>query len=510
MRRIIYSLLLVVLLWSPLWSVVDAQEEGDATGHIVGNHAEIVFPAVIRFYVSVDVQLDQIQTVSLTIHQISGLDVTLAVNPNQHLAKIWDDSIDLVYDWNITGNPGPIPFEPLNYLWQIEIDDEISIAADEILFEDAVRGTWDSSGEPPLTLYWHNPNLAGGAIRNDVLAAYGLISRQAARSPLFRYVIYDPRVSLCETEQIPDSEETRSVVFADDETAFPCDVEQYIQVYANGSMTFLQRPDTGYAQLQDFLVQRMVDDTYTQLWGDVSVPDWFLTGLSSLYQLRPTYAALQTVRTAARSDSLIPLSAMADRPANDTTFQYRVLWEAQSYMVVLFLADRYGANAPFDLARELREGGFDSAFQALIGDEFWNEWNRWLFSEAADKAISWTPYQPNTPTPTATPTITPVPPTLTPSATRTETPTATSTYLGDQLPTPVVAVQASVTAARSPTNTPLPPGSLPTASVEAPITEETTSEENDINPVLLVGVIVLAGSMILLMIVVLINRIRRR
>lgn len=508
-HRIIHLFTLVVLLFGPWESVVHAQED---TGHIYDNHAEIVFPAVIRFFVGVDVPLSQIDTATLTIHQASGLQITLAINPEQHLIETRDDSTDLVYDWDITGDSGPAPFEPLNYQWQIDTeDDDVSVAANEILFEDTAFSPWNSAGDPPLILFWHNPDLAGGAIRDDVLPAYELISRRTARSPLLRYVIYDPRVTLCHTEDIPDSEETRPVVFADDGKSFPCAIDQYIQVYANGEMTFLQRPNLGYAELQDFLVQTMVREAYTRLWAETSVPDWLLAGLTGLYQLRPTYAALQLVQTAARTDSLLTLSEMATRPADDVTFQTRVLWESQSYLLALYLADTYGATAPFDLARDLGENNaeFDSAFQTLVGDAFWDEWTRWLFTEAADKAINWTPYLPNTPTPTSTSTSTPIPPSLTPSPTRTATPTATSTYLGDQQPTAVVQQRVTVTVAKSPTNTPLPPGSLPTASPVPAPTVVTPDDDEEINPALLIGVIVLAGSMLLLMIGVVINRVRR-
>jgi hypothetical protein len=510
-HRIPYLLILVLLggLVSPWWSVVGAQEEEEATGHISAHHAEIVFPAVVRFYVSVDVPLSDLETVSLTLNQASGLQVTLAINPEQHLIESRDDGADLVYDWETTSDSGPVPFEPLNYLWEIETDDgTVSSAAHEILFEDTARTPWNSAGEPPLTLYWHNTNLAGGAIRDDVMVAYELISHQIARSPLFRYVIYDPGAALCETEKIPDSEETRQVVFADDGTSFPCAVEMYPQLYANGDMTFLQRPDLGYAVLQDYLIQMMVRDGYNLIWQEASIPDWFTAGLATLYRLRPTYSALQVVQTAARTDSLLQLPEMAVRPGNDEEYQKRVLWDAESYLLVVYLADRYGADAPFDLAHDLREDGFEAAFQALVGDEFWNQWTAWLFTEEVERALGWTPYQPTTPTPTASPTSTPIPPTFTPSPTRTATPTATSTFLGDQLPTLVVQ-EVTATIAQTPTNTPLPPGSLPTASPE-PVVKEVSSDGEDISPVLLGGVIVLAGGVVLLMIIVLVNVIRRR
>ncbi len=202
------------------------------------------------------------------------------------------------------------------------------------------------------------------------------------------------------------------------------------------------------------------------------MPAWFASGLAQLHHLRAQPMALELVRAAVRTGSHYALAELADDLPSEADYQARALWEAQSYLLVLYLADRYGAGAPFDLAQNIPadDDGFAGALAALGGedvDALWAGWNRWLFSPAAENAAGWTPYLLTTPTPTATPTATPLPPTATATHTPTITPTPTSTALVDQ-PRPPVVAQLTPTRRRPPTNTPLPPGSLPTVTSAAP------------------------------------------
>ena len=58
---------------------------------------------------------------------------------------------------------------------------------------------------------------------------------------------------------------------------------------------------------------------------------------------------------------------LADDLPSEADYQARALWEAQSYLLVLYLADRYGADAPFDLAQNIPADGdgFAGALAAL-------------------------------------------------------------------------------------------------------------------------------------------------
>jgi hypothetical protein len=472
------------------------------TGYIFGYRYEIVFPAAIRFVVGMNASLDQIETVSLTVRQQSGLDLTFVVDPQRNLLESAGVVTQLLYVWDLSTGPVPVPFEPLDYLWQVETKDgQVSKAADEFLFVDDGRGPWQVAGDPPLIVHWLNPHLAGPTIRNEVMGVYGLLNRYTGQLPSFQFVVYDPNTPMCQQVRSPETNQLMSVVTSrEDDSQYPCSADAFQQVYARAGLIFVQRPTFGFSELEDLLIAHLVRRTYTALWQNAVVPAWFVSGLASMYRLHPSMAALEIARDAARTESLLPLSELMSAAPDDATFQARALWEAESYLLTLYLADRYGAKAPFDLALNVRSQGFEGALRSLTGgeqDSLWNDWTGWLFTAAAERAVAWTPYDATTATPTSTPTITPIPPTRTPSVTPTPTFTPTSTFLGDQrrslTPPPVTPTRLS-----SPTNTPLPPGSLPTAQ---PYASSEKSGRRGYSALLTAGVIVVAAGAVLLVVV---------
>ncbi len=123
-------------------------------------------------------------------------------------------------------------------------------------------------------------------------------------------------------------------------------------------------------------------------------------------------------------------------------------------MFTLYLAERFGAGAPVTIAKQIGQNGKFADALAAVGSGVtvqtaYTDWQNWLFSPDADRALLWNPYI-TTPTPTLTltdtdyPTPTPFPPTQTELATPTNLP-----------PTATIVV---------PSPTPLPPGSLKTAT----------------------------------------------
>jgi hypothetical protein len=131
------------------------------------------------------------------------------------------------------------------------------------------------------------------------------------------------------------------------------------------------------------------------------------------------------------------------------------LWRAQSYLLTLYLAARFGAEAPFELARALLD---EQTFEEALGARFditpaqlYDDWRAWLLSDEAAAALRWTPYLPTTATPA---------PSVTPSPTRTPTSSVPSaTPLPTATNTPFPARTNSPIPPRS-TNTPRPPGSV--------------------------------------------------
>jgi hypothetical protein len=482
------------------------------TGVIYGYRQEILFPAGIRFSVGLNAGLDNIDSITLTLRQQGGYEQITSLDLEANVVQAAGVVSDFVMFWDFAENPGLVPFLPVSFAWQVKTKDGlVSNAEDEFMLTDERRGEWQTAGQPPLVLYWLNEHLSGDTIRNEVLAAYGLMRQRTDQVPLFWYVIYDPNTLLCSDVLDPDTQERRSVVISyEDESLYPCSKSAFEAFYAAAGYKFIQRPTFGYSELQDLLIDDMVSTTYQTLWQDKIVPAWFVQGLAALHRLYPEIAAVEITRDAARKEALFLLPALISPLPDDADYQQRTMWEAQSYLMVLFLAEQHGASAPFDLAMAVIDDpdGFNGALRHLTGGDdqsLWQAWDRWLFTEAAVRAAQWTPYTITTPTPTATPTDTAIPPTFTPSVTPTITITPTSTFLGAQAPT-VVVQRVTPTRMLTATNTPLPPGSLPTAR---PRPDESGSGSSG-NNTARTGGLILIGAAVVVLVIGLFGLARRR
>lgn len=485
-------------------SAQDDDGEADEEYPIIfGHQVEVVFPAVVRFGVGVNSVLDDVESISLVVSQESGLDHTFAIDPQAALVPEHSGGVanQFVFEWHLNGEPSPALFEAVDYRWEVAVRGQPLAEAEGIFMAADLRaGSWRVAGRPPVVLRWLNPNLAGQIVWDEIMAAYGLLDRQTDGPPTFEFAIYDPDVRLCESVRDEATGEVREVVQArGDPLEYPCSAELYTQVYARSGITFVQRSTFGLSELEDALIAAMVGQTYGDLWAGAGVPAWFESGLAALYRLRPGTAALELARSAARTGGLFSLDALQAPLPESATYASRALWTAQGYTLVLLLADRYGADAPLDLARAAgrESGGFAGALRSLTGGDqgaLWDSWQGWLFAEDALRVAGWTPYMPEMPVPTATPTASPVPPTRTPTVTRTPTLTPTERVPG-VAPQTVVVLPISPTARLAPTNTPLPPGSLPPATPRQPEGEE---DGEAIDPVV-VGILVGIAALILLL-----------
>ncbi len=477
-RRLMLALLTVLSVLTVAWPAL--AQDGEDYPLIFGHSVEVIFPAALRFIVGVNAVPEDIESLRLFVSQENGPERAFTVDPATAVIPELSGGIphQFLVTWWLDAELTPVPFEKMYYRWELTVRDKEPVrASGELLYADPRRGPWRTAGQPPLILHWHNPNLGGQLVWDEIMAAYSLLQRQTGVSPLFEFVIYDPQVELCEELPDPETGEIRQGLRVPvTDTVYPCSAEMFARVYARSGMTFVQRPTFGLAELENLLIEHMVRDTYRQFWGEAGVPAWFEMGLAILYRLQPGMGALELVRTAARADALFPLAALQTPLNAEVPFGQRALWSAQGYTLVLALASLYGEDAPFALARAVTDdtAGFEGALQTLTGGDqaaLWAAWERWLFSDDAGRAATWTPYQAGIPTPTSTPTASPVPPTPTPSLTRTPSATPTERVLG--VPQPPVRIQ-TITPTRqgTATNTPLPPGSLPPATTPAPASEE--------------------------------------
>lgn len=418
--------------------------------------SEMLFPAAVRFSVTANLPLEDVIALYLRIYQPDGtLNIAPFLDPKQVGIALNAQTALFTYVWEFTPEEAPLPFSPIRFEWQVQSAEGISVANGELLFQDALLSApqpvkrWQSVGTV-LQLYSHNADLALELLHQDAMRIFELVSQQTGIAPSRRIVIYDPEVTFCLRD--PDGTpyvESRTI----GGTRRTCDPNAALAIYERYGFTLLRRQTLAFNELQDRLTELIVSRAYAVLWEKAPpIPEWFKAGLARLYSVRPNSGALGIALERLRTNRpLLALSELAELPENRSNAEWR-LWQAQSYLLTLYMAERVGAGAPFAFARALAKAtDFETAFRAFFGlstAAFYAEWQAWLRSERAARAVRWTPYQETTPTPTLTPTIT---------ATRTPLPPRAS-------PTPL----PTITPARFPTNTrfltatftALPPGSL--------------------------------------------------
>lgn len=498
----------------PATEAPDAAEPLPET-HIFGHSTTPRFPLLIGFVVNLDVPVEKIVAVALTVRQPTGYEHPIVLDPSADNASDTGPGYTYFrYDWFLLEMPPLTPFEPVDYTWEVETSDGVlSSLSDTFILVDSDAGTWRTVGIPPLVLHTYKSSLAGDRVRQEVFSAYDLLSRRTGASPLFEFVIYEPAAEYCWIVKDKATGEESSVVIADNAVVYPCAEPDYEQLYQRAGITVIRRTNASFTDLEDLLVTAMVRQVYGELWGAADVPAWFVDGLARLYGLRPNLAALAQARAAIEQGTLLDYAALGVEPGTDADPQVRQTWSAESFLLLLYLADRYGAEAPFDLARAIpdREGEFDAALEDVAGmdlEALWDPFVAWLNSAAADRAAIWTPYLPVTPTPTVSPSPTPITPTLTPTITPSPTATLTPTPPGAPPPTAVVQVPTA-TPISTVTNTPLPPGSLPTLAPTAAAPASGEGADSDPDPVV-IGVIAAAAAVGLLVIGLGVLNLRRR
>jgi hypothetical protein len=455
--RLFYLAALLIALTILTEAVPGRAQDGDA---VIDHSAEVVYPAVIRFMVTLDLPFDTVQRVGLEVTQGGTVLRSGALNIEQTLFSS-SPFTQFLYAWPLNPNSPPALLEPISYRWEIGSAGGVTTTAEgEVIFTPSPD--WRIGGEGVLRFAVAEPTLNVVAARQAVLPAYELMQTQTGESPEFNWAILPRGFQFCQVVQGEEGEE--SVVASLNGTTYPCTEEDGVDLLTAEGYQVLYRQGSGLLPFQNELVNAMFDEFYGAAWRGVNVPDWFRVGLRQYYHVTPDPLALRQVQTAARADRLLAAEEMARIPDDPEAETY---WAQQAATLVLYLADRYGAEAPFDLAQQARRSGFDAALRRLTDTdlaEMMVDWARWLFEPGAETAAVWTVYQPTTPTPTPSRTATDLPPTATrrPTASATplptDTPTATSRVIqvASPLPTftPVTAVPTM------PTNTPRPAGSL--------------------------------------------------
>ncbi len=427
---------------------------------------EILFPMLLRFHIVLRLGVPQLKSAKLHIFQGGVIDQTIDVPLEGDNVKLLSDEGSIVlFAWPLDEKNAPMPFTKMSYEWMVETKSGLVYDTGEqsFLYQDAYH-VWIKADKEPISLYSHSQGLALDIVRKNVLRAHDLIAADTGVKRSESFVIYDAGSEPCQTD--PQRPKQKIVVAQKDNKPFLCDPAQAVKVYGARGFVMIQRTTALFEQLQDQIIAYLANDAYTEFWKGSSEPppEWFKRGLFGMYNLTGHGYDLLVARDAASQDRLLTLDALAAPPVvNDKDNGASVrAWNAQSYMLTLYLASRFGARAPFDLAKLMsQKTSFADALASVGGDvkpnELYNAWKTWLFTPDADAAIRWNLYiTANTATPT--PTDTPYP-SITPTSdkpTATPTLTETATRPPTRTPTPV-----------TPTNTALPPGSLPTLTLRS-------------------------------------------
>lgn len=370
----------------------------DGTRLINSNAVEVLFPAGIRFSLDLDLAADDLGRVSLVVEQDGRILRTGGISL---------DDVELVSDGGVTRVLYFMPtaptdslrlFEPVTYQWAVSTTEALQDDANgQFVFEPA-GDKWRHESEPPLGFSLFDDNLNVHLAGQNVLPAYELMVEHTGLTPEILWLVQPGGFSYCS-------------VVDDNVSDYSCDEDGALRFFAQENYQLVERTAPGLLPFQRSLVVALFEEFYGQYWQGSDVPDWFRAGLQQYYSVTPEPFILRQVRSAARLGDLFDWAAFTTRP--DQMAGAVGFWEQQAYTLVLYLADVYGAEVPFELAQTIPEQGFAAALQAAIDsdfDLFLVDWERWLFTADARAAASKNIYLPEIFLPTVTaspvPTIT--------------------------------------------------------------------------------------------------------
>lgn len=515
MRKILFILVAICAWITP----VLAQESQPNQGFILGTASEVIFPQAVRFSVTLSRPFSDLASASLIIQPEGQFPASISVDL-EGSAVIREPYTELAYIWPIPRDNPPRLFQNITFTWRVVSSrDETAQFENNLVFTDQ-RAQWvqeiDDTGNLSLTIPASGPSTEpalitqatvqssaasqivippGEPLQSDV-ATIPPSSGVEAITPQFGFTPSGPQPTI----DSPDSSGVRQMrrnlqptydllvvntgrriplslfVYSDvfppgcvrnndgqsvavgpfSGTEIPCDNTLVNAIFAASGYELVQSESNSLNRMQATIINHLVDRFYEVSWQDKTVPEWFRLGLEQFYSpaLKATY--YPTLVNAARNAALLPLDQLESTAANAD------LVSAQSYGLTLHIADQIGLQGLYELAN-VESDTFANAYQAAMGKSvstLVDDLDRWIFTDQAVLAFSFTPYQAATSTPTATRTLTP---TLTPTPTSTLTPTFTPTVTGVLTLTPLPTRTLTRTPTPAPaTRTPRPPGSLNT------------------------------------------------
>ncbi len=414
-------LLIVFILLNVL--PVGAQEDGDDEATLISRtEAFIALPSTIRFDVWIDVPLDQIQTVTLYLFQEDGIDRRLRLREDELL---FDLENQVVYEYAWDEPDDVMLFQSLVYRFEVTtIDGEEDSSEEEIIVEYQDAGEWQSVGNELLSLYWASEQYGARSQLQDLNKVLDLVQAHITVESPVKFVLLEPGTEFCEEIVNAETGETEHVLFYFDKQ-LPCNPDAMFDLYRASGFVPIVPDNISYLTVNNQLTTELITTIYRRYWGEAEVPAWFAAGMPQFYQLNAQPRALTRVKQASQERRLLTLAEMSREPVAAQA----ALWSAQAYMLTLYIADVFGADAPFQIATALGETGDFTEALATVTDtsmqRIYRGWTIWLDAPRAAEVVLWHPYLPTTPTPTVTPSLTSIPPSRTPRPTATITLTPT-------------------------------------------------------------------------------------
>jgi hypothetical protein len=428
-------------------------------------HGEMMFPVGVRSDVRVHANPDQIKLAQLHVF-IPNTTFSTTLEATALNGEILPDTDTVSFinlAWTIDPSLAPPLFTTLTYEWNVELTNGRKAALSGLITFADIRfiaapyqtTAWCTIPADPLTLYTSNKGLAvSWAIPQFRTTQNKLQEDLGITSKAINVAVYDSTTTFCQPDpDHPGETNIRSVLV---NFSMPCKPEQADLLYRSQGYQLVYADPSAFI-FRDQLLEILATQAYSDYWGSAGLPPWLRSGVPGLYGLLARVDALQTVKNAATTGNLLPLSALNDAAPSDP--DGRKTWEAESYLFAKYLGLHYGREAFITFVKDIAKTPFDDAFKTLTNstpERVFADWQSWIATDDAASAVNISFYDAATLTPTLTETPFPTP--IPPSPLPTDTPFPTLT------PIPPTA-----------TLTPIPAGIFATWTPVAPKTNANTN-----------------------------------
>lgn len=400
--------------------------------YLAGITFDLAFPETFWFSFQFTIPTDEFAAATLAMRQrdwsFGPTTVDIAAN-----SRVVNETLnDFSYFWEIPAENPPRLFEEVEMTWEfIRNDGGIDTYTDRLLFADS-RAVWDVARSLEGAITVAHP--VGGFTSQEVATRLQVVQDLMRANTVDQTI---PLKLIYHTSEVPlnpcvlnESREpvARAVVST---LQVPCDPASLLTLYAANDFTPIALTTNNVLSALDEGVKVLFDAYYGRLWADVSVPEWFRYGLRKFYTPGAKYDQLDIARSLSRTNGLIrDLNTIPQDPSR------LLMWEIQSYGLVLYMAEQLGVDGLFDIARSLAAGQSLEAAYAEASESTLRrltiDWGSWVFTDRAYSSYGYSPDLPITETPTETPTLTP---TFTRTFTPSRTPTITPSITGIKSPT---------------------------------------------------------------------------